>query len=197
MHDPRAHLDSRSVPPLQMQLEHSQSSVKNLLVSTKTMGAELEASQRTIKQKSDQIIQLLQRAHNDAAVSQKVTTCLQKEKADLQRALSSAEWLAQTAQAKYESHLRELTMRCDALEKRCQHMDVLERQNVELCAIARQHLSQKEAPARSVTSHAVPDVASTTSPPGPSLLSLSPGNKTVAAVTAIAGLAILSTARHA
>jgi len=177
-------------------LEHSQSSVKNLLVSTRTMGAELEAAQRTIKQKSDQIIQLLQRVHNDTATSQKLTTCLQKEKADLQRALSSAEWLAQTAQAKYESQLHELRVRCDALEKRCQHMDVLERQNVELCAIARQQLSQKEvAPASSVASHAVPDVASTTSPPGPSLLS--PGNKTVAAVTAIAGLAILSTARHA
>lgn len=196
MHEPRSHLDPRSVPPLQVQLEHSQSSVKNLLVSTRTMGAELEAAQRTIKQKSDQIVQLLQRIHNDTATSQKLTTCLQKEKADLQRALSSAEWLAQTAQAKYESQLHELRVRCDALEKRCQHMDVLERQNVELCAIARQQLSQKEvAPASSVTSHAVPDVASTTSPPGPSLLS--PGNKTVAAVTAIAGLAILSTARHA
>ncbi len=184
------------MPPLQAHLEQSQSSVKNLLVSTKTMGAELEASQRIIKEKSNQIIQLLHRVHNETVAAQKVTTSLQNEKADLQRALSSAKWLAQTAQAKYENQLRELTSRCDALEKRCQHMDVLERQNVELCAIARQQLAQKEASAKTVTSHAVPDVASTTSPPGPSLMS--PGNTTaVAAVTAIAGLAILSTAtRH-
>jgi hypothetical protein len=194
MHDPHSHRPRPVPPSLQAQLEHSQSSVKNLLVSTKTMGAELEAAQRAIKQKSDQIIHLLQKSHNDTATSQKVTTSLQKEKADLQRALTSAQWLAQTAQAKHESQLRELTLRCDALDKRCQHMDVLERQNVELCAIARQQLSQKEAPSRTVTSHVVQDVASTTSPPGPSLLS--PGNKTVAAVTAIAGLAILSTARH-
>ena len=160
------------------------------------MGAELEASQRIIKEKSNQIIQLLHRVHNETVAAQKVTTSLQNEKADLQRALSSAKWLAQTAQAKFENQLRELKSRGDALEKRCQHMDVLERQNVEPCAIARQQLAQKEASAKTVTSHAVPDVASTTSPPGPSLMS--PGNTTaVAAVTAIAGLAILSTAtRH-
>ena len=181
-------------------MDHSQSSVQNLLASTKTMGAELEAAQRAINDKSSQIIHLLQKAHNDTLHAKKTETALLNKEADLKRALRSAEWLAQTMQAKHESQLRELSTRCEALERRCQHMDILERQNVELCAIAREHLSQNKTNERTdatteektLTSHAVADVTPTTSPPAPSLLS--PGNRVAAAVTVISGLAIMSCA---
>lgn len=175
-----------------MQLDQSESSVKNLLASTKTMGAELESAQRQIKQKSDQIIHLLQKSHDDRAAAQQMETSLLKKQAELQRALHSAEWLAQTMKAKYENQVGNLTAKCDALEKRCMHMEILERQNGELCAIARQQLKTDNK--KEVTSHAVENVDPNTSPPAPSALSPMRGSTTVAAVTAVAGLAIMSCA---
>lgn len=188
---------------MQAHLDQSQSSVKNLLVSTKTMGAELEVAQGTIKEKSEQIIMLLQRLHDETTAAQTKETWLLNKQGELQRALASTEWLASSMKAKYENQLRDLTARCDALEKRVQHMDVLERQNVELCAIARRHLSSKNDKTKSkdegqdVTSHAVKDVEVMTSPPAASLLSPIRGATAVTAVTAVAGLAIMSCAtRH-
>jgi hypothetical protein len=177
-------------------LDQSQSSVKNLLVSTKTMGAELEVAQRTINATSNQVLQLLQRLHDEGTAAQKMETSLLNKQKELKRALASAEWLASSMKAKYEAQVGDLAARCDALEKRVQHMDVLERQNVELCAIARQHLSSsnKENKENEVMSHAVKDVNATTSPPAVSLLSPIRGATAVTAVTAVAGLAIMSCA---
>ena len=177
-------------------MDQSQSSVKNLLVSTKTMGAELEVAQRTINATSNQVLQLLQRLHDEGTAAQKMETSLLNKQKELKRALASAEWLASSMKAKYEAQVGDLAARCDALEKRVQHMDVLERQNVELCAIARQHLSSssKENKENEVMSHAVKDVDATTSPPAVSLLSPIRGATAVTAVTAVAGLAIMSCA---
>ena len=180
-------------------MDQSQSSVKNLLVSTKTMGAELEVAQRTINATSNQVLQLLQRLHDEGTAAQKMETSLLNKQKELKRALASAEWLASSMKAKYEAQVGDLAARCDALEKRVQHMDVLERQNVELCAIARQHLSSsskenKENKENEVMSHAVKDVDATTSPPAVSLLSPIRGATAVTAVRAVAGLAIMSCA---
>lgn len=174
-------------------MDQSQSSVKNLLVSTKTMGAELEVAQRTINATSNQVMQLLQRLHDEGTAAQKMETSLLNKQKELKRALASAEWLASSMKAKYEAQVGDLAARCDALEKRVQHMDVLERQNVELCAIARQHLSSSNKE-NEVMSHAVKDVDATTSPPAVSLLSPIRGATAVTAVTAVAGLAIMSCA---
>lgn len=73
-----------------------------------------------------------------------VEVTLLDKQTELQNALRAAEWLLSSNKAKHQSTVAALNTRIDSLEKRCQHMDILERQNVELCAQLRDlHTSKK------------------------------------------------------
>lgn len=154
------------------------------------MSYDLSFSQDQLKKTSEHAAGLLKKLQDQTEVTEQMKDSFMKRQEELQKALSSSEWLASVTKVRYENQIEELNHKVEALEKRCQHMEVLERQNMELCAIARERM---HTPVQ-LESHRMNDVDTTTSPPArPEHQSIG-ARTTVAAVAAAAGLAIMSCA---
>jgi ABC-type transporter Mla subunit MlaD len=175
---------------MQIQLAESEKSVRFLVNATKSMSYDLGYSQDQLKKKSDHIADLMKQLQDQTAAAQDMEESFVQKQEELQKALHSAEWLASVAQTRYEKQIEELSEKVEALEKRCQHMEILERQNMELCAIARDRM---HTPVQ-LESHKMHDVDTITSPPNRTETHSVTARTAVAAVTAAAGLAIMSCA---
>ena len=175
---------------MQIRLAESEKSVRFLVNATKSMSHDLTFSQDQLKKKSEHIAGLMKQLQDQTAVAQHMEESFIQKQEELQKALHSAEWLASIAKNRYENQIEELNHKVEALEKRCQHMEILERQNMELCAIARERM---HTPVQ-LESHRMHDVDTTTSPPARTDQNSVGARTAVAAVTAAAGLAIMSCA---
>lgn len=173
-----------------MRLAESEKSVRFLVNATKSMSSDLKFSQDLAKKKSDEIAELLEQLKDQAELAQRMEDSFIKKQDELQKALTSAEWLASVTKSRYENQIEELTHKVETLERRCEHMEILERQNMELCAIARDRL---HTPVE-LESHRVKDVDTTTSPPSNSGQNSVGAKTAMAAMTAAAGFAIMSCA---
>lgn len=154
------------------------------------MSYDLSSSQDQLRKKSEYAAGLLKKLQDQTEVTEQMKDSFMKKQEELQKALSSSEWLASVTKVRYENQIEELNHKVDALEKRCQHMEILERQNMEFCAIARERM---DTPVQ-LESHRMNDVDATTSPPARPEQQSVGARTTVAAVAAAAGLAIISCA---
>jgi hypothetical protein len=176
---------------MQIRLSDSEESVHRLMDQAESLNNDLKASQHQVALKSSQIIKLMQDIQQKTCAAQEMENSFKERQNDLQGALRSAEWLAAVTKARYEDQIQKLSSKVDILEKRCMHVEALERQNAELCALVRER-SNTPVQSGQIASHRMEDVESIASPP----LHIPSTRTAVAAVTtAVAGLAIFAASR--
>lgn len=175
---------------MQIRLAESEKSVRFLVNSTKSMSHDLQCSKYQVEKKSEQIAALSKQLHDQIEAAHLMERSFLERQDELKRALHSAEWLATVTKDRYESQIEDLNFKVHALEKRCEHVEILERQNMELCAIARDRL---HTPVE-LESHRMKDVDTITSPPSRMEESSAGAKTAIAAVTAAAGFMIMSCA---
>lgn len=154
----------------------------------------MQSLEAQLKTKSRLIEDLLEKINTQEAIRKDAEVTFLDKQTKLQNALRSAEWLVSSTKAKHQSTVAALNTRIDSLEKRCQFMDILERQNVELCAQLRElHNAKKpvvppkedkDGPESFQVTH-VEDITS------PHPTQKNGGNKTVAAIS-VAALSVMA-----
>lgn len=137
--------------------------------------------------KSNHVLELCQQVHAKAQAAHVLEAEFARKQAEMKKALSSAQWLATVTKARYESEIQHLTEKVELLEKRCMHVEALERQNAELCALMRE---RKPSP-QPIQSHPMQDVETISSPPSKGM------NRTAVAAISVAGVAVIAAAQAA
>jgi chromosome segregation ATPase len=179
MHVTRTNHDDR-LSAVQIRLAASERTVEQLNEKNSTL-----EQQMTLK--SNHVLELCQQVHAKAQAAQVLEAEFARKQTEMKKALSSAQWLATVSKARYESEIQQLNKKAESLEKRCMHMDALERQNAELCALMRERLSSPEQ----IQSHPMQDVESVSSPPSKGM------NRTTVAAISVAGVAFIAAAQAA
>ncbi|WPT13936.1 hypothetical protein PSENEW3_00000068 [Picochlorum sp. SENEW3] len=172
-------------------LQQTQARTHIRLAATEKTVNQLNEENSSLEQKltlkSNHVLELCQQVHAKAQAAHVLEAEFARKQAEMKKALSSAQWLATVTKARYESEIQHLTEKVELLEKRCMHVEALERQNAELCALMRE---RKPSP-QPIQSHPMQDVETISSPPSKGM------NRTTVAAISVAGVAVIAAAQAA
>lgn len=130
---------------MQTRLQQSESILHSIQAEKDDVERKMHSLEAQLKTKSRLIGDLLEKINAQEEMRKEMEVAFLDKQTELQNALRAAEWLVSSTKAKHQSTVAALNTKIDSLEKRCQFMDILERQNVELCAQLRELHSSKKS----------------------------------------------------
>jgi len=138
---------------LQTRLQQSESILQSIQADKDEAVRTMQSLEAQLKTKSRLIEDLLDKINAQEEMRKDMESIFSEKQTELESALRSAEWLVSSTKAKHQSTVDALNTKIDSLEKRCQFMDILERQNVELCAQLRDLHNSKKSVVSPTQSH--------------------------------------------